>query len=435
MDKKELFKKAMDSGLYRELPWLIAAFSVSNEADNEWKKNPYPYRIVSNITGHYCVSEDKQTLLPIEGVVADKPIYAFTELIQITPQDISNCSEPLETTYGNWLANMILLVRPFGKKITYMDGDITTDRIEKILLTRFKDNPKNPQDRKDDEFYVDEYLKYEEGVYFLPGLSQLCVWAATEKTILPPPGVAELKAKLIKENEGKLDDLATIAKIDAELVRHDLEWLKGDPGMNFLGGGKAINVVRKKKFLMHGGEVGLTDNAVKGTLVENALNEGWDINKFPDVIDTLRAGSYDRGAETQLGGVSVKWLLRASSNMDVTSDDCKSSMGVALEVTSTNKKRLIGFTAILDGEQKHIVKEEEANTYLGKKIMLRSPMYCRLDHTDFCKTCLGDNLSINPEGLSLSISAYGSVMLDISLSKMHGKQLTTAKMDFKETIF
>ena len=179
-----------------------------------------------------------------------------------------------------------------------MDGDITPDRIEDVILTKFKDTPKNSIERKQNEFYVDEYLKYLEGIFFLPGLSQLSVWAATEKLLLPPPGIEELKAKLVEENKDHLDDMATIAKIDAELVKHDVAWLKGDPGMNFLGKGKAIDVVRKKKFLMHGGEIGLSDNTVKGTLIKNSLQERWDITKFPEVIDTLRAGSFYRGAET-----------------------------------------------------------------------------------------------------------------------------------------
>ena len=433
MLKKDLFKKAMAAELYKDLAWIILAFSVSSDPDDEWKKDPYDCRIVSNVTGHYVVNNG--VLEPIEETTANKPAFCFTDVVELHPGDLPNCKETIESTYGNWLVNYILIVRPFGDKIPYMDGDITPDRIEDVILTKFKDTPKNSIERKQNEFYVDEYLKYLEGIFFLPGLSQLSVWAATEKLLLPPPGIEELKAKLVEENKDHLDDMATIAKIDAELVKHDVAWLKGDPGMNFLGKGKAIDVVRKKKFLMHGGEIGLSDNTVKGTLIKNSLQERWDITKFPEVIDTLRAGSFYRGAETQLGGVSVKWLLRSSSNFKVTIDDCGATIGSPFAVTDKNKKRLVGFTVIVDKAQKHIEDIDEAGAYIGKTLAIRSPMYCKLLYTDLCKTCVGDNLSVNPQGLSLAISALGSAILQMSMSAMHAKQLSTAKMDFKKHLF
>ena len=435
MLKKELFKKAMDAGLYKQLAWLVRAFSISNEPDNAWKKTaPFPFYIVSNVTGHYVVSDNGDTLLPIEDTDPTKPAFGFTDLVTLLPGDVPNLEEEIETTYGNWLVNWLLLVYPFGTKIRYMDSDITTERIENILLTKFRETPTNDDDRQPDTFYVDEYLKYTDAVFFLPGMSQLCVWACTEKLLLPPPGVSELKAKLLEENKDNLDDMATIAKIDKALVQHDVAWLKGDPGMNFLDSEKSINVVRKKKFLMHGGEIGLSNNSVKGTLIENSLQERWDLKQFPDVIDSLRAGSFYRGAETMLGGVSVKWLLRASSNLRVTIDDCGSTLGSPFYVTEKNKKRLIGFTLIGESEQTHIADDKELGNYIGKMVTIRSPMYCKLGFTDYCKTCLGDNLSINPQGLSLSISSLGSVILLLSLKKMHSAELSIAKFDFKACI-
>jgi hypothetical protein len=434
MLKKDLFRLAMKAGKYGDLAWLISAFSLSTEPDHEWKNHNDSFRIVSNITGHFVVNRKTNELVKIEDTTADKPIFEFTELVQITPDDIPNCTEELESTYGNWFVNWLLLIHPFKTKIPYMDGNITPGRIENILLKNFKENPKNPNDRNNTSFYVDEYLVYVESIYFLTGLTQISVWSATKKTMLPPPGIAKFKAQLLKENEGNLNDLATIAKIDKALVEKDYEWLKDDPGMNFLIGGKAIDIVRKKKFLMNGAEVGLAENAVKGTLVANSLHEGWDISKFPDMNDTLRAGSFNRGAETQLGGVSVKWLLRASSNMRVTIDDCKSTVGSPFFITEKNKNRIVGFSLVTDTGSVHVNDEEEAGSYLGKHVWIRSPMYCKLDHTDFCKTCLGDRLSINPEGLSLAISAYGSTLLYISLKAMHGKSLKTAKMNYKLTI-
>jgi hypothetical protein len=63
--------------------------------------------------------------------------------------------------------------------------------------------------------------------------------------------------------------------------------------------------------------------------------------------------------------------------------------------------------------------------------MLRSPMYCKLDKTDYCKICLGERLANNPEGLSIAVSEYGSTFLSIFLSGAHSKSLQLAKLDWR----
>lgn len=433
MLKRDLFNQAMKTGQYKKLGWLIGAFSIVTESEAQWRADLYPNRIVQLPSGNYAAAEGGELVL-IEDAPVGVPVFDFCGPVGIEPGDIPNCAEAIESTFGNWMVNWLLLVHPFGTKIAYMQGSITPGRIETILLKSFYDNPKSPLEEKEDRFYVKEYLVYVEALYYLTGLTQLCVWAATKKILLPPPGIKEFKAGLLAENADSLNKVTTIAKIDAELVKYDLAYLKGDPGMNFLRGGKAIEVERKKKFLMVGAELGLTENAAHAALIQNSLAEGWEIDKFPVMNDSLRAGSFNRGAQTQLGGVSVKWLLRASSNMNIVMDDCGSKLGSMLEVTPANQSRLVGFT-LTDGQtDTKIATDEEAGKYLGKVVYLRSPMYCQLDHTDFCRVCVGDRLAINSDGLSIAVSECGSQILNIFLQQGHGKKLSTAHMDYKTAI-
>lgn len=433
MLKRDLFRLAMSQHLFKKLAWLIGAFSMVKDDADRWEQDKYYCRVVQLTSGNYLCKADG-TLELIEDAPVGQPVFEFTEEVEITPNDISNCKAPLISTYGNWFINNLLLVDIFVAKIEYMDGDITPDRIESILLKNFWDAPKSALERKPDRFYVDEYLKYADALYFLTGLTQLCVWAATRKTLLPAPGINELKEKLLEENKDHLDELATVANIDKALVKYDLEYLKGDPGMNFLRGGKAVEVVRKKKYGMVGAEVGLDENAVYGTLIKNSLTQGWEIDKIPVMYDTVRAGSFNRGAQTQLGGVSVKWLLRASSNMNIAGDDCGSKIGSLFDVNEKNKMRLVGFT-LTDGKtDTKINTEEQAGRYLGQRVYIRSPMYCRYDFTDYCKTCLGDRLSVNSDGLSIAVADYGSAILSMFLAAMHGKKLSTARMDYRSAI-
>lgn len=432
MLKRDVFAQAMRTRLYKKLSWLIGAFSVVTDDKDKWEADKYPWRIVQLTSGVYAVNPDHELVL-IEDCVPGQPPFDFNDEVTITPEDIPSCGNPITTTYGNWFANWLLLYSIFGMKIAYMEGDITSGRIEAILLKAFSDNAPSREEEKSDRFYVREYLEYVDALYFLTGLTQLCVWAATRKTLLPAPGMAEYKEKLLEENKDRLNELATIAKIDKALSDYDREYLKGDPGMVFLGNDakKAIDIVRKKKYGMAGAETGLSESSVYGTLIKNSLSEGWEIDKFPLMNDTLRGGSFNRGAQTQLGGVSVKWLLRASSNMNISADDCGSKRGMRFFVTPANVGKLVGFT-VTDGKaDTKIDTDEQAGAYLGKRIMVRSPMYCWLEHTDFCKVCVGDRLSVNPDGLSITVADYGSQLLNIFLKLMHGKKLSIARMDYK----
>lgn len=436
MLKHDFFHAAMKAGVYKKLAWTISAFSLTKEDPEAYKQSPYPYRIVADPLGYsFCSPDNPEELIRLDDAAAGKPLFRFLEEAKVTPDTIPNAKEEIITTYGNVLFNWIVMVYAFGGKLPFQKGKVSIGKIESMILQKFEDTPEKEEDRRDDTIYVDEYLKFSEGVYFLTGFSQLCTWSVTKKIMLPPPGIAEYKKKLLEENKGRLHEMSTVAKIDAKLIEYDSEYLKGDPGENFLIDGKSRKVVRKKLYLMNGSETGLSDNNVNATLIENSLHEGWDISKFPDMNNSLRAGSFNRGSETQLGGVSVKWLLRASSNLNVTVEDCGSRMGSVTLVEEDNLNRLVGFSMVTQEGSKRIKSKEEAGAYLGKKLLMRNPMYCKLDKTDYCKVCVGDRLTVNPDGLSLAVSDYGSAFLYIFMAKMHSTQLALAKMDYKKAIF
>ena len=217
-------------------------------------------------------------------------------------------------------------------------------------------------------------------------------------------------------------------------MAYDKEYIKGDLGEGFLIKGDAYSKVRKKLFSMHGAEVGL-EEATKLELIKNSLNEGWDMNAFPEMNNSLRAGSYNRGQETMKGGEAFKWLQRSSSNINITIDDCGSGLGIVLDVNDTNYSSLVGFTLVTKEGMLKIPDLETAKKYIDKKVMMRSPMFCKVGKTDFCHTCVGENLSNNPTGASVAITGFGSTMMQIQMKKMHGQTLQLAKMDFKISIF
>lgn len=433
MKKRDLFIQAMKADRYMELAWCVRAFAKCG-AEKFDDADAKLWDLYSDDSGHYFFASSN-TLEKVEDADPSEPLFSMSERLTIGVDDCINNDKERLTTYGNLLANCITLVYPFGNKVKYHNKDFYKNPVSALLIKRLKDDPEEGQEANPNDLYVSEYYKYSEAKDYLRSFSNLCVQTTTEKLLQPAPGIAEYKAQLLEENKDKLDDLEVIAGISAKLRAFDDAYLKGDPGEKFLLGGKARNVVRQKKFVMLGAESGLEDNAVKGTLIANSLHEGWDITKFPEMNNNSRSGSFNRGAQTALGGVSVKWLQRAASNVRITIDDCGSQMGSEVFFGEKDYDEYYGDTILDGGKKVKIDSEEVYGRYLGKMVTLRNPQYCPLDFTDYCKTCCGDKLSVNPDGGSIAITGKGSEMMAMFMAAMHGKQLSTAKMNYMEVFF
>jgi hypothetical protein len=448
MNKQEFFLTAMRAEEFRRKAWVISAFCVIAEGPDDWKKDPYPYRIVQTAAGSFFVDPTRENQLTrLDDAPKGQAPFGLKERVSFTKDHLPEyLTQTVTATYGQWITNFVVNFWPFGKKLGFIAGRFTTAVIEEMLLKRLADEPTTEAkerlagervpvtvDAFKEPIYVSEYLNFCDAAFYMAGFTQVCVPAATPKSMVPAPGIKELRDKLLAENKDRLHDPAVIAKIDAELVRFDREYLKGDPSENFLLGKKSFEVVRKKMFSMHGAEVGLEEK-VDVELIKSSLSEGWDISKFPAMNNSLRAGSFNRGAQTMLGGESVKWLLRASSNVTVTQDDCGSVLGNIFEPTEENFKWLTGFAIVQGTGHKQVVSDEDAKSYIGKKLVVRSPMYCKLDKTDYCKVCVGARLAENPTALSSAISEYGSTFLSIYMAAAHGKALQLEKMEIKTAI-
>lgn len=430
MNKLELYKKAMAAKLYENKAWVISLLAIINEGATDYKKNPYSYRIVQTPTGHYYCDPDKDLELTlIEGCTLGQPILHFKDAIDMKAGEVLNLKKDITTSVGNVFFNYCCIVHSFGDKIDFLDGEVSVSTVEQIVADRMQDN----DSKKPGAIFVSEYLTFTDSIYYMTNFTQVCVNAGTPKSMMGPPGIAEFKKSLFDKYRDRLSDPEVIATIDAELVKFDAAYLKGDASETFLISGKSKNIVRKKMFLMLGAETGLEEK-VGMDLIENSLEEGWQIDKFAAMNNSLRAGTFNRSAQTQLGGESVKWQLRASSNITITEDDCGSKLGKSMVPNKTTVQRLIGFKVIIDGNQTLVEDAAQANNYLGKKLMVRSPMYCKLAKTDYCKTCVGDRLSQNPTGISLTISEYGSAFLSLFMAAAHAKALILSKMDYKEAL-
>jgi hypothetical protein len=428
MNKRDLFIAAMKNGNYRKLAWVINAFSIAQKD----KLEPDLYSIYRTDKDLLYTNKDSELEKITDVKDISKPLYYAREPLTLNPGDLPNVTETIQTSYGIALANCVCVVYPFIDKIPYLNEHNFLNKLVGIVIAKLKPTPDNLSAKTKDYFYIDEYLKLTEATDYLTGFSKLFITGLTPKLISPPPGIDEFKKKLYAEYKDKMGDPLVAAIIDKKLTDYAKEYLKNDPGMNFFSSKKQTDIVYKKMFLSLGAEPGLGGDPTKVDYIEASLSDGWDIKKLPSMNNSMRKGSYSRGANTEIGGVRVKWLLRSTSGFILNSDDCGTNLGITLKITEDNVKRLVGFKLIGKNQQLKINNIQEANAYIGKKVMVRSPQYCKQIDTGFCKCCIGDRLSINPTGLGAAAGEIGSTIMLISMSSAHSKGLTTTNVDLSK---
>lgn len=417
-----------EANTYRKVNWVISLFATT-EYEKDWKKNNYPYKIVKTPEQVYYVDPtNPNALIPLGTLKGNGALlYSFTE-VDINPNNVFNAEKPMTTTVGNVLANYILYKDAFGKKIPFKSGKISGSTIADYLKENMLDDPEDENKKDPNKIYVSDFLTYYKAYNYLLNFTQLWIPGDTVKSLQTHPDMDKLRKTLFETHKDELDDPAVIANIEAELEKLDREWLEGDSSLGLYNNNKDFKVIRKKLYYTYGNVSGFSEGK-ESDIIEKPLSQGWDLNKFKTYNNDSRAASFDRGASTALGGEFTKWILRASNNIQISEEDCKSIMGDRVTITNGNAKSFIGFYYLNRNGQATTYDESKINSYLGKKMIIRSPRYCKAKNKNYCKICMGDQLSEHVAGVSSALSKIGSDLMGFFMGAMHGKINAVAKYD------
>lgn len=421
---------------YRRKAWLISLLSLTQETDAQ-KAEIYPGKLIREPFGWFTV-DDKGEKIKIETKQATTtPLFSVKTPLTITPEwAVSVQSGTVDTFLGTLLVNLICLVDAFGDRFPYRTGRFSPRDLEHDIMKKLETTPL-PGGKRDPAFYyVDEYLKFCEGIGFLEMLTQVVAHSITQIGMMPAPGRKEFKKSILPKYEGKLTDPIEMAKFEKELEGFDDAYLKDDPAYGKFMSGKKVKGSRMKLFMTQGGESNGFDSSLAVTPIVQALEDGipTDPGGFTAISNTIRYGSFARGAETINGGVTAKGLMRAADNWRITEGDCKTPLGLHRLYRGKETKNLTGRYVIVQGKAVLIETDEQAATYDAQGITVRSPQYCRRPGTQTCEVCAGKALSKFPTGTPIPLMEVSGGILNDSLKLMHNTALSTATMSLASVI-
>jgi len=405
------------------LKWIIDMFSV---IDEEKYEDEYIYKNKNEI---YVKMDNELVKLYKDNKM---PLFRTTDPIHIPKDFLANVDKEMDTTVGRVIMNYLLLAYNFGNKIPYINRKFSIGEIEDIIAKRLTDDINDPKG-----IYVKEYIQFVDMVTYIKNFNKINSLSATDKTLLPPPDIEKYRKQLIEEYKKKygpnaLEKKNVIAEIENKLKEYEDNYIKNDPAYGKLVTGK-VNNARKKMYVSYGIGMEFTPSS-KAKYIDDALIEGWDKDpkKLAILFNDSRLASYNRGKQTQDGGVVAKITLRAVNDIKILDTDCGTNVTRKYLVTKDNYKKLLG-RHMMVGNTTVTITNENIQPYIGKYINLRTPMGCKLEH-HFCVKCATAQMKDYENGLSLLVNDVAGAILNESLKAMHKSSIESTTLSINDLV-
>ena len=419
----------------------IEYFIYCINSEKIWRKRKFYYKLMGlpgseNESNEYYSIKDGYYYVNVDGEshkitdrTIDVPLVDVSDKVELSKLNLVNITDKQKSEIsrvGIVIINKLMMESVFGNRLTFINGKIKNKTIEKFISNGLIE----------DEITVTEYKKYILHKGLVETFSRLVTISGTKKGLLPPDGINEYKIKLSKELAAKHGEdwdtnFTYIAEYEAAVKKYDDEYLSDDPANNKYISGKVKNEARRKLYLSFGAELGFNKTATRGKLIKGSLKDGYpkDKEQLTTMFNTARSGLYDRGSETQQGGVVAKDSLRATSSIKLNIDDCKTKETRPVTITKDNAGKYRRRNIVVKGK---IVSMDNPEDYIGKRVDLRTPIYCLGDKkgATFCKVCAGNLMRNYETGVSLLISDIAGIILNTAMKSMHSSSITNVPIDF-----
>jgi len=329
-------------------------------------------------------------------------------------------STPVQTTVGRYIFNVFVLPEPFIKKFGYSNAVMSVDGIDDIQ-NKLADMVLHDECATDDYIHFlnyGEWLGMNTAFFMLPSMDY--------KINHPIPEVIKRRDELFDKYkkelaEGDPNVVAAIEKDLLDMAKKDLK-KSGNPSFDFFDSGEFKFGNNYKKSSIMGGAF-LHPSTKKIMVSKSNYMDGITAEDYPIYTQLTVAGAYSRGVATQDGGYETKKINASMQNvvLDEAGTDCGTTMGVELVLTAPMSKLLDNRYIIENGTTKLLTKSN-IKSYIGKKIKLRSPLYCK--NPRCCNKCAGElYYKLDIPNAGLITSAFSGKLMNLSMKTMHDASL------------
>jgi len=416
MTKVEFFKYSLKHSYYKQKRWLWDMLVIITD-------DSYSDEYITIKDGKMSATIDNDKVY-ITDYKPNEPLFTPTDTIELDVGDLANIKNNVTTTVGRAIVNAIMLVEVLDDptKIEYINDRIDVSKLYRDMLDSMLAGTVT----------IVELDKFIRSAGYLEILSKIVNISITEKSMTNPDFVKPLKKKLDKEFKDKYGpdwskNRTYVAEYEKILSDAYDEYVKDDPSNGVYLSGKIKNNAAKKNYLTFGAEIGFDNISDDAVFMSESLYDGLpkDPKKVRAYFNSIIHASYSRGHETQKGGGAAKDILRATNALQVTKGDCGTKLGLRLAITKDNVGLLVNSYIISNSKPLLIEDINKANSYIGKDVILRSPIYCKQKEMQLCEVCVGKVMAMYDNGISLGLLSISATLLKLALKKMHNTAVKT----------
>ena len=309
--------------------------------------------------------------------------------------------EPIPTTIGRFIINLFCYPEKFIKKHGYINKTLNIDEIEGV-------DGKMADMLLYDELTAEEYCEHVNNTEWIAMNTAYFICPTMDYDINKPiPEVMKRRDELFIEYQDAIQkgDTNASSKIEDELLALSKKYLKekGNEGYDFFESGNFKFGNNYKKTSVFGSAV-RDPFTQKISIIKSNYMEGVDKKEAPALASLTVLGGYSRGVATQGGGYETKKVNNCTQTIVLDEDgtDCGTQFYLKIVIEPSLKNLYID-RYILDSGKLVLTTKENISKYVGKEVLLRSPMYCKSDK--ICSRCAGKlfyRLGIKNAGLLTS---------------------------------
>ena len=336
------------------------------------------------------------------------------------------------TTVGSFIFNKFIIEPKFGKLLGYNNNVIDADglkdlesQLSKLLL--------------DDKITTTDFGDYLDRIQWL-GMQFHEPLAAsfTMRGLKPVPAVMKRKAELVKENKEALEkgDIMVMSAIEKELVKLAEPEIGDDPAMDlFYSGARGSISNNYKQLSIVKGPV-FNKTIGKYQFIESNFFDGIKKDEIAAAGTNVINGQYPKSCGTAVSGYKAKQVSSLGQAVVLRKDvlDCGTKGYVEIVIPPSMKAKFM-YRYIIEGNKTVLLDDNTIGKYVGKKVKLRSIMYCGCD-SGVCMTCAGklfEKLQI--DSIGLTTSTLTGALLNLKMKAFHDTSVKTNEINLDDMTF
>ena len=380
----------------------------------------------------------QQSVKDADGKVirVEPALFRAEDKIHVKKGQLQCIKSDIDTTAGRYLFNLVTIEAAFGGTYSFVNKTLRDDDISKLQSKLCDDILMGKIDGA-------QFEKYQNRFIWVNNFAEIFIEAPSDQLMVLPPEIKAELDRLVDANQDIIaagDTTAYLNNVEKPILEFARKWFidHNTPGWSLYakGGKPKFSNVFKNLYLAVGPILDITTGKYK--ISTACFSEG-----LPPAENYLYAnqgvfGAYNRACNTAVGGYKTKLFCQAFQSQQVVEEDCGTNQTIGFDVTAKNKS-VIKWKYIRDPESPDgwtCVTPDKLDSFVGKHVEYRTPMYCASPGDGYCWRCMGELYKrVGIKNVGLASQKLTSVFLNKSLKAFHDSTMKSSVIPWNDCLY